>query len=329
MKTTTAFIDAVLMISVLCSCQQRTDSWHIDDEKMQETKLVSIEDSLPPINAYSHIFINGDTLFIHDFRSLDNQFMLYDIAKERYLGSFGKTGNGPGEIINFANIMFDRYHNTMYGLEGNKWEIRGYKIDEALNNPDYMPFTKLKFDFDKVLRPINDSYFLNDSTVICNIYVLEENTASTQLGKVNLATGEMTILDNSPYIPKYRSALTVSPDNDKIVVTDKTHDRIRIFDIAGNIQKTIVGEDYEAAIDPATAFFESPVIVNDSVYVLYSGKGYDRSQGINRIVVVDLDGNYVRTLKTEVPLIGIAHHRPTNRLYFTTNSTPQFGYIPL
>ena len=47
------------------------------------------------------------------------------------------------------------------------------------------------------------------------------------------------------------------------------------------------------------------------------------------IIVMDLDGKYLKTLRFDAPLGAMIYHEKSNRLYLSTEGEPQFGYLQL
>lgn len=47
------------------------------------------------------------------------------------------------------------------------------------------------------------------------------------------------------------------------------------------------------------------------------------------IIMTDLEGKYLRTLRFDATILGMAYHDKTRRLYLTTTGEPQIGYIEL
>gem|GEM_PF-3087892 len=74
------------------------------------------------------------------------------------------------------------------------------------------------------------------------------------------------------------------------------------------------------------SYFTNPVIANGRLYAVYSAT--ENFFGPD-IIEMDLDGNYLRTLRVGMPVVSIAYNEAHNRLYVVTQDTPQFGYIDL
>ncbi len=260
-------------ILLLCSCGQSKsigDYEYIGDRNLIKTiEVTSIDDNLPEIHAFSYIKIIGDTLIIHDPTSTGHQFIAYDIIQNKYLGSFGSTGNGPGEINNFGCIFIDRDNRILYGVDGNKWHISALHIDSALIDSHYKAYQKTELNSKNGRFPINYANYLNDSTIICSIYVPNDNHTflSSRLASLSLDTGNTTLIDEQQTDEKKNSCVIVSPLNHLIITADRTHDRIQFFNMNGRLIKSLYGPDYVERYDGRKSFYYSPVICNDNIYI--------------------------------------------------------------
>ena len=47
------------------------------------------------------------------------------------------------------------------------------------------------------------------------------------------------------------------------------------------------------------------------------------------IMVFDIEGNYQNSMKFDTQLNSMVYHSVTNRIYLTTQGTPQIGYVQL
>ena len=322
---------AVMLSAFSCHTNNCKEQWQDERNMIEEAKIVSIDDSLPPMHAFTHIFIYGDTMIFHDYKSTDRQFLGYDLDEGKCLGWFGIFGNGPGEIANFGTCFFDPYKRIFYGMDGNQWNISGFELDKALKDSTYRAFTKASMAALELRVPVQSVFFHNDSTILCHLYEMNENwTKSVQrLGRLDIETGKTEIIEE--FLPEEdaRFGMDISFEDSLVWVTHHTNDRIDLLNLDGKLIKTIYGPDYHNPRLHMIYYFYDPVFCGDKICVVYHGK-YDPTFSFGRdILMFDLEGNYLKTLRCEMPITDIAYHEKTDRLYVCTNGDPQFGYIQL
>ena len=270
-------------------------------------------------------------MIFHDYQSTDRQFLGYDLDKGKCLGWFGIFGNGPGEIANFGACFFDPYKRIFYGMDGNQWNISGFELDKALKDSTYRAFTKASMAALELRVPVVKVFFKNDSTVLCHLYEMNDNWTRyiERLGRLDIETGEIEIINE--FLPDEDAGLGigVSFKDSLICVAHHTNDRIDLLKLDGSLIKTVYGPDYHSPRLHKIYYFYVPVFCGDKICVVYYGK-FDPTFSVGRdILMFDLEGNYLKTLRCDMPITDIAYHEKTNRLYVCTNGDPQFGYIQL
>ncbi len=317
----------------LCSCGHgagNSAEIHYDRDNVEDARLIDISDSLPAMSAATQIYIIGDTLIFHDTKSTDRQFHAFDIRTNRLLGSFGKFGNGPGEIANFGGIFFDDGKRILYGSNLNQWHIAGFQLDSALADTNYKAFVKTKLiGTEGPTSILRNPYFINDSLVICARLVPSEDWTSfkNSLGYINLNTGKSYAINDILGEKESRNAIAVSPNENLIVAVATTHDWIRFFDMDGNLKKNIYGPDFVEKKPKNMAYFHTVVITDDKIFACYNGKKILPRPEYEDIVVFNHDGEYLRSMRVYGAIWGLAYHKGTNRLYVALDGEPQFSYI--
>ena len=290
-------------------------------------KLVSIENKLPDMRAFTLLTMAGDTIIFHDNRA-DLQFTAYDIYADTTIGRFGKYGNGPGEIANFGAEFYDHKSKILYGRNGNRHMLMGFYLPDAVSDPHYNAFDKCKMNFFEC--PFIGPNYLNDSTIFCSI-LIPEGTAESQLGMVNLNTQKITLLDSVTYYDNARFLTTIDTEKNRIYAADRKQDVISIYSLDGKLLRRIFGPDYTDKPDKRYRAFSRPEICKDKIIMRYSG--YDALTPTKvvaeKLIVSDLNGNYIKTLDFDFTIHDIAYHAKTNRLYLATDGEPQFCYLNL
>ena len=318
---------SIIILLVLVACSPNTGNKR--DVIVQAT-LVSIDKKLPPMHKMTQIYALDDLLIFYDFMSVDRHFFAYDVINDSSMSWFGKHGNGPGEISNFANICFDRKNGILYGLDGNRWQFLGFNVKEAIHNQDYNPFLKTSLDTTNGRTIVNMAQYINDSTVICTIYydLQKGSNRKNLLGRINLLTGETTAIEKEDPDGELFS-IAVMPESNRVFMAGKTRDILKITDFQGNIINTIKGADFRKTRDKQLSYFSNAISGGGYFFAVFNGK-YDSEHSAGKdILVFDKDGNYLKTLCIDVPIVGICYNYMNNRLYVSTDDTPQFGYIQL
>lgn len=290
-------------------------------------QIVSIDNGLPEMHWLTHLILAGDTLLFHDPKSVELQFTAYDIFKNKVIGRFGKFGNGPGEIANLGAIFYVPDSKSIFGANANQGKIVGFYLPDAIGNPDYSSFDKFNMDFTSGNNAILYPHYLNDSTIICTVYVPDKITRSmaTHIGNLNFSSQSVSVIDSIPQGESARFGITVSPQHNIIYAADKYQDVISIFNLEGKLQRRIYGPEYNEEIDRRNTSFSHVALCGDYVANIYSDRN-DSNQNEN-IIVTDIQGNYIKTLKFDFPLNDIIYHQKTGRLYISTDGETQFGYI--
>ena len=324
-----------IIVGLLSSCGKSSPAptkVYLDDRNnIEYRELISIEDSLPLLHAFVKMTILGDTLIINDSQSRNHQFYAYNVVTGRYLGAFGKYGVGPGEIANFGLIGIATDSGTLYGVDYNQWKVYGFDIAKALSDSTYQPFKKVDFYKGDGTRPIIRSIYLNDSTVYCAVLVPSHDYRKIgyHLGRFNLLTGRSELLDSiNP--DEHSGILCKHPDKDELIEFSIEFDRIRFFDFNGNLKRMVYGPDYKDYQKKASYYESTPTIVGDNIYIVYANGGDFRDPDVgHQIIVMDLEGNYIKSIDVGIRINAITYHPETRRMYVATWDEPQFGYFEI
>lgn len=331
-------IGILILLFILCpvfwSCKAKTGHPEVETVEKRDieemVQLVSIDNTLPPVHSNSTLLVSGDTLLIYDGKQSDNLFAAYDIVRNRYIGSFGKSGSGPGEMSYLGGLYTDG-NGTVYAINTGRMCLQGIGIREVLLDSTQKAFDKVRLDKSDYMTLFVTPHYVNDTTVLCSLYGPGESGFTSRLGRFNPMTGSGTFIDTVSSGDVGKCQVAADLKQNVIVTTGYTHDRISIFDAEGNLKKIIYGPDYQEQHDGATYYFSSPVIAGERLYVSYNGEDARKEHTVygKNIIVMDLDGKYVKTLRLDARVNDMAYHEKTNRLFVHTDGDPQFGYIQL
>lgn len=325
------FIHNFLVIAmaglILGSCGGKTVSEYHEgnrDDVIDITSLiVSIDDNLPPIHSFAAPIMAGDTLIILDYRSTDLLCTAYDIYNDSTIGRFGKFGAGPGDIGNPLVRFYNKFNNNLYIGSGTTGYISSFYLPEAVSDSTYDAIDRLPMDFNK---GILSTRVIDDSTVMCTTYT-DLASRDSRISRLNLNTGVITVIDTVAPDVKKKIGITVSVKDNLIFSGDKEHDVIRIFDLDGQLRSIIYGPEYDENVEENDYFFSLSEICGNRVASTYTGRKLEKERSI--IILTDLNGRYLKTLRFDETIHGLQYHDKTGRLYLTTTGVPQIGYIEL
>lgn len=215
------------------------------------SQMVSIDDNLPFIHSFAVPIMAGDTLIILDYKSSDLLYTAYDIYNDTTIGRFGKFGAGPGEISNPLFSFYDSYGKNIYIGNGNRGKLSYFHLPEAISDSTYEAIDRIPIDFTKgILYP----HIFDESTVVCTTYP-NLSTRVSKISKLDLNTGEISVIDSATTGENSRMAIAVSKKDNLIFAADKQRDMISILDLDGNVRKIIFGPEYDDNIKDNEFFF--------------------------------------------------------------------------
>lgn len=112
---------------------------------------------------------------------------------------------------------------------------------------------------------------------------------------------------------------------DSVTVPGKSP--IRIHNLDGEVIKTIYGPEYKDNVNKKDSYFAEIQKCGNILAFIYTGPDADKRY--DKIILIDLDGKYLKTLVFDATIWGLAYHEKTGCLYMTTKGDPQIGYIEL
>ena len=275
------------------------------------------------ISNNSNIYVFGERLYIVDNKPHDKVLHVFDVNDGMYLGSAISFGPSPEEISipDALGVNTDTGDAIMFDFGQNR--IVSFNVDSILANDSCAPRTMVSLNPAKF-----PSHYIhvNDTTGYCRMIVPTPEKSYTQkLARYNIKTGDVTEFSNCDAVAdNNKSKVAVAPDGKKIIEACRTQELIVIYDDKGNPVKEVKGQNYLPEADNMMSYFTGATVTDRHILAAYSGKNARKHFYGNYIVVFDLDGNYITTLDTGVPIIGMAYS-PTNRnLYISTPDSIQF-----
>lgn len=285
--------------------------------------MVSIDDNLPPIHSFATPKMAGDTLVIVDYEATDLLFTAYDIYNDSTIGRFGKCGTAPGEVGNPFFPFYNKYDKNLYLGNGFRGKISTLYLPDAVSDSTYDAVDRLPLDISQgILYP----HAIDKSTAICTSYS-DLSTRISRISKFDLETGEISVIDSVPEDENIRVGIAVSEKDNLIFAADKQHDMIRILDLDCNLRGIVYGPEYDENVEKNDYFFSDIIICGNMVASTYTGRNLEPERSM--IILTDLNGRYLKSLRFDATIHGMQYHDKTGRLYLTTTGEPQIGYIEL
>lgn len=281
------------------------------------------------VGSIAKLFSMGEYILILDVRSYDKLLHVIDKKNFKYLYSGIKKGRGPGEIVNPGHLMIDEVHHKFYIPDYGKLVIYSYALADFLEQPDYMPDVKMEL---KSKSFPADSYYIREDLLIGVIVEPIGNATFKQsMAKWSLVTGEIRPMPyEQPDIERRRINFAASIQNDLYVEVYHHHDLMTICDIEGGLKYNIYGPAWNATTSNAVYYYGKPLFCGDKIIVSYSGNGNDSEErDPTKLIVFNLDGDYIQTLETGYKLSDFCYDEDNNRLILSLNDEIQFAYLDL
>lgn len=123
--------------------------------------------------------------------------------------------------------------------------------------------------------------------------------------------------------------LAASEEDSIYVTTSSRYDLMTICNLDGSLKYNIYGPDWDEEITNICHYNVEVCIGGSKIYALYEGEDYRAGLAPSKIIVFDLNGNYIKTLETEQRICDMCYDKEKHRLFFFTDSDIQFGYLDL
>ena len=107
------------------------------------------------------------------------------------------------------------------------------------------------------------------------------------------------------------------------------HDLMTICSLDGELLYNIYGPDWDGGNGNKLQSFGTVMIGNDKIFVSYCGEDYARDSFPTKILVFDLEGNYLKTLETGYKISDCCYDSFNNRIILSLNDVVQFAYLDI
>lgn len=300
-----------------------------------KVKEIKIEDVL--IGGISRLRLMKDYLIILDVRSDDKLIHIFNKNNFDYILSTAPKGEGPNEITNIGHISIDEEHNKFYVSDHGKQKIFSYDLDSVLTDSLYTP--TVKFRMNEMEFPSRYQY-INDTLCIGLIIKPIGNADFTPtVAKWNMATGDIRLMKyKHPEIEKKRIAFAASIEHNIYVECYNYHDLMTICSLDGKLKYNIYGPHWDNRKSNKISYYREPEFCDDKILVPYSGNdtfskeinGAIKSNLPTKILIFDINGNYIQTLETGYGISDFCYDEKNKRLIMSLDDENlQFAYLDI
>lgn len=292
MKKYTFLLLAITILSGSCS--------RVRDIEFPQTKHLTAEKiPMGSILLPAFMTLKQDMLVISRYKG-DSVLYFYSRPDLKYLGSTGKTGEGPGDFIKYTMFCENTSDELIVNNLGSPIKLKQIVLDSLFHIAVEKEFKLSRFFL------LNDMFMKNDSLLF---YF---DRSGIQIKKYDLAkqdfTGEITIHKNDP-----ERGTSFHPDMGIVVYNDSVavylyqyQNRIDIFDLESMELKKQILAPGETHIDK-----NSWEQTNTYYLSAYAGKKYFYAVNVSRqgaekekysLLVFDYDGNPVAEYSFDINL---------------------------
>lgn len=290
-------------------------------DKIKEIKIDSIL-----IGGVIRLYTINEYLILSDYQSLDNQIHIFSKKEFKHITSIAPKGQGPGEISNIGYIGINEASRIFYVSDHGKQKIFSYPIDSVILNPTYMPQTKMEMN--EQLFPSEYTY-INDTLCIGRIIEPIGNADYKPfIAKWNMNTGDTEPMKyENKKINKKRINFAISEEYSIYAECYTNHDLITICDMDGNLKYNIYGPNWSDT-PQKNSYYNNAVFCKDKL-VVSSLNNNKESDLPNELIVFNIDGEYIKTLKTGYNISDFCFDKENNRIIMSLDDSIQLAYLDI
>ena len=328
----------VVCLFSLLSCKQHSESVkHYDalsNIKNVKEHIHEISTGDIAISDFGKPFILNDYLIISDYKSFDKLIYVFDKNTFTYLANVGDRGQGPSEIANMGSIIPDEKNNAFYVFDHGHQLLYDCPMDSVLSNPNYDP--KKKADIDPSEFPFKMQYVNDTLAYALYMHVLNPGDYTPMVGKWNKQTGKTDFMEykGHPEIERKQVSFAASTEHNLYAEVYWYHDLITLCTLDGKLKYTLYGTKWDNRKSSDNGYSTEVAFCKDKLIADYLGgprfvKSNQITEDPTRLIVFDLEGNYLTTLEIGYAILSFCYDKDNNRLIFVFNDEIQFGYLDL
>lgn len=311
---------------------------NIDKYQQHSGNVIDVKDLVkeividtPLIGGFARPYILGEYLILTDPQSEENQISIFDKKDFSYIAGTGHMGEGPNEITRLGEIILNEKRRRFYVADYGKMKTLEYELDSVLLNPNYLPIHKTEIN--RIATPVMFSFFNDTLCYACSMTAEPGKHFQESLVTWNMETGDMDLLiTGHPKIERQRIRYAVSLEHNLIAVSYDYHDLLVTYDLQGNLKHNVYGPNWNDATSNAMIYYYGSIVIcNNRIVVGYSGERNPEMGQIHvrNLLVYDLEGNYIKTLKIGYNILLFCYDAECNRLIMVLDDEIQFAYLDL
>lgn len=329
-----------IFLFLFSSCKQNTENTKFYDSTKNifqvESYLHNLDINEVDISDFGKPFILNQYLIISDYKSLDKLIHIFDKKTFQYITSTGVRGQGPNEISNMGDIIPNNQENTFYVIDHGKQGFLSFPMDSVLSNPNYTPqkiATMNPNEFPFMMQYVSDtlSYALF-------MKVLSPGDYIPAVAKWNMRTGATEFMSYSGHSEKKgkRVSFAASPKHNLYAEVYWYHDLMTICSLDGDLKYCLYGKNWDNTKSKQKRFHEHILFCKDKIVTTYLGderfykqNNIEKIHKPDKLLIFNLQGDLIKTLKINSPIISICYDEEYNRIIMNLDEERQFVYLDL
>ena len=342
---TCLFLIAIMLTSCLNSEKYENASrFYLNDFKLiSKLNAATIEFDEPIMMPLS--FVKSDSLLIVQNIRTNKLLYVYNMNTRKKVGEFISRGSGPDDLLNIKDMQLVDF--DLFITDNLKRAI--YKYDIA-------SFHALTDNIIPTQRIAIDEYFFHLAYIGNGYVATAMNPDNKRLvfynsnGKIEFTAGDYPYfgreLTNIEKMESFNNSfIAICQKHKRIYLFGMTTDLIEIYDFNGVLIKKLHGPEQIfpqvkeirssdgasriSALEKSIFTFSRPQIIDDEIYVAYSGERYiidEERVPIHHILVFDMDCKPLRRYELSKSIVAFTVDSETKTIYATSN-VPEYHIV--
>lgn len=328
-------------ISSLVACTSSPDSHYLRYSDFPENKVLSAQVINLDTIQFRYPFrvtVKDSIAVVMDLHNADHYLHAFTYPEWKYIVSFGRRGEAPGEMLSAENIQFNS-SDSLWALDANKMEITRWKISPSTGSAERVEEIKLDKKLVRSLdfHTMESGFFVPDYLGEYHFWEVDKQGKPTQ--SRSEIPSETTNEDTSrPALAQaWRSFIDYNPHNGILVLATQLGEVLAIYNLKDNTYKVLYGPNGEPVFKTVSDGSSVPIgimgfsdvkVTDRFIYAVFQGiafkdklaayqRGEEPEDGGRFIYVFDLEGNPVQKYTLDHAIYGIDVNEETNTIVAT------------
>ncbi|PKQ66526.1 hypothetical protein BZG01_10905 [Labilibaculum manganireducens] len=308
-------------------------------------KTVNVKDKITDIKTdllfqYCSMTISDSILIINELTPSNAKGIhFFNKNSFKYITSTGFMGKGPGEITVLGESRSSYNSKAIWVDDYGKMVSWKFPIDSILSNENFIPTEKLKMNKDSFQVKsvfINDSITIGRSVIPTSYHSMDIST--TKLNNYTYKIEEYGYIYPDLKGRESYSSFDLSTKNEIYTTCFSYVDLITICDLKGNLRYNIYGPQWNPKETKGIQFYgvvktyKNYIIASyiGDKHVVFTDEGGRVDIAPSKLLVFDINGNYVKTIEVGYEFSEFCIDEENNRViaYFDNRINP-LGYFSL